>query len=46
LPPDRVADWVQAVVEAYQQQVGEPGVFRFLQLRAELVPSTIRGSGT
>lgn len=45
LPADRVADWVRAVVDAYTDQVGESGVFRFLQLRAELVPAPIRGSG-
>lgn len=38
LPADQVPIWVADVVEAYQAQVGQPGVFRFLQLHAELAP--------
>jgi trans-aconitate 2-methyltransferase len=37
LPAAEVAEWVDDVVSAYQAQAGEPGVFRFLQMRAELV---------
>jgi len=36
LAADQVPIWVADVVEAYQSQVGEPGVFRFLQLRAAM----------
>ena len=38
LPADAVADWVDDVVADYQQTVGAAGVFRFMQLRAELTP--------
>jgi trans-aconitate 2-methyltransferase len=38
LPDGQVADWVDEVVSAYQSLLGEPGVFGFLQLRAELRP--------
>jgi len=38
LPAGQIAEWVEDVVSAYQSQVGEPGVFRFLQMRAELRP--------
>lgn len=31
--------WVDEVVADYQQLVGRPGLFRFLQLRAELTPA-------
>jgi trans-aconitate 2-methyltransferase len=37
LPPPDVSAWVDDVVEAYQAEVGQPGVFRFLQMRAEAV---------
>ncbi len=37
LPSEMAAAWVDEVVDAYQA-VGEPGVFRFLQLRAEMTP--------
>ena len=37
LPPAQVAGWVDDVVDAYQAEVGEPGLFRFLQMRAELI---------
>ena len=36
LAADQVPIWVADVVKAYQGQIGEPGVFRFLQLRAEM----------
>lgn len=39
LPAADVPAFVDAVVDDYQQVVGRPGVFRFLQLRAELHPS-------
>jgi trans-aconitate 2-methyltransferase len=39
LPPADVASWVAAVVTDYEQSVGRPGLFRFLQLRAELTPA-------
>ena len=38
LPGGQVAAWVDEVVSAYQSLLGEPGVFGFLQLRAELRP--------
>ncbi len=41
---DRPA-FVDAVVERYEAVVGRPGVFRFLQLRAELQPSPASLSG-
>lgn len=37
LPPEQVAAWVDDVVDAYQAEVGAPGLFRFRQMRAELV---------
>ena len=40
LSPPEVAAWVDDVVTDYQQSVGRPGLFRFLQLRAELTPAT------
>ncbi len=36
LPADDVATWVGDVVDAYQAEVGEPGVFLFRQLRADM----------
>jgi len=39
LPPDQVTEWVNEVVTDYQELVGRAGLFRFLQLRAELAPS-------
>lgn len=39
LAPDDIADWVDEVVTDYQHSVGRPGLFRFLQLRAELTPA-------
>lgn len=39
LSPADVADWVDDVVTDYQHSVGRPGLFRFLQLRAELTPA-------
>lgn len=38
LPAGQVAAFVDAVVDRYQTVVGRPGLFRFLQLRAELRP--------
>lgn len=37
LTADRVPVWVGEVVDAYEALVGEPGVFRFLQLHADMV---------
>jgi trans-aconitate 2-methyltransferase len=34
----QIADWVNDVVSAYQDNVGAAGLFRFMQLRAELTP--------
>jgi trans-aconitate 2-methyltransferase len=39
LPADRVAPWVDEVVDAYESLTGEPGVFRFLQMHAEMTPA-------
>lgn len=39
LPAADVSAFVGAVVERYEAVVGRPGLFRFLQLRAELRPS-------
>lgn len=36
LPPAQVSAWVDDVVDAYQAEVGEPGLFRFLQLRVAM----------
>lgn len=36
LPRGDVAAWVDDVVEAYQAEVGEPGVLRFYQFRARM----------
>lgn len=38
LAAEQVPVWVGEVVAAYEAVVGDPGVFRFLQLHAELVP--------
>ena len=38
LGPERVGPWVDEVVGDYQALVGRPGLFRFMQLRAELTP--------
>jgi trans-aconitate 2-methyltransferase len=38
LPAADAAEFVDAVVDRYEAVVGRPGVFRFLQLRAELQP--------
>lgn len=39
LVPDAVSEWVDDVVTDYQQLVGGPGLFRFMQLRAEMTPA-------
>ena len=39
LPAGEVAAWVDEVVNDYEDMVGRPGLFRFLQLRAELTPA-------
>lgn len=39
LPAGELAAWVAEVVDAYQAEVGESGVFAFRQLRARMVPS-------
>jgi trans-aconitate 2-methyltransferase len=39
LPSAEVAAWVDDVVTDYQQLVGRPGLFRFMQLRAQLTPA-------
>lgn len=36
LPAGQVATWVDDVVDAYQTEVGEPGLFRFRQLRVAM----------
>ncbi|MET0866391.1 MAG: class I SAM-dependent methyltransferase [Nakamurella sp.] len=38
LNPDAVLGWVDEVVTDYQASVGTPGLFRFMQMRAELTP--------
>ncbi|MEU8001157.1 class I SAM-dependent methyltransferase [Catellatospora sp. NPDC049111] len=38
LPAEEVPAFVDAVVDEYQKVAGRPGLFRFLQLRAELRP--------
>jgi len=38
LPAAEVAQWVDDVVSAYQDTIGAAGLFRFMQLRAELTP--------
>lgn len=40
LPPDEVGSWVDEVVERYRSSIGAAGLFRFLQLHAELTPET------
>ena len=42
LTNEQIPVWVDEVVTDYQQLVGRPGLFRFMQLRAELTPT---GSG-
>jgi trans-aconitate 2-methyltransferase len=44
LPAGEVAAWVDDVVSDYQQLVGRPGLFRFMQLRAEMTPANSRRS--
>ena len=39
LPSAEVAAWVDDVVTDFQQSAGRPGLFRFMQLRAELTPA-------
>ncbi len=39
LPADQVASWVDEVVDSYTSLTGEPGVFRFLQMHAEMTPA-------
>jgi trans-aconitate 2-methyltransferase len=39
LPPEMVGPWVDEVVDDYQSLVGRPGLFRFMQLRAEMTPA-------
>jgi trans-aconitate 2-methyltransferase len=41
LAPVDVRAWVDDVVDRYQDVVGSPGLFRFLQLFAEMVPATV-----
>jgi trans-aconitate 2-methyltransferase len=38
LAPERVGPWVDEVVDDYQALVGRPGLFRFMQMRAEMTP--------
>ncbi|MET0965477.1 MAG: methyltransferase domain-containing protein [Nakamurella sp.] len=40
LAADEVAQWVDDVVTAYQDTVGAAGLFRFMQMRAELTTRT------
>ena len=42
LTKEQIPVWVEEVVTEYQQLVGRPGLFRFMQMRAELTPT---GSG-
>ena len=39
LRPDSVGRWVDDVVTDYQELIGRPGLFRFMQLRAEMTPA-------
>ena len=39
LDPAQVTDFVESLVDRYEAVVGQPGLFRFMQLRAELAPS-------
>ena len=39
LTNEQIPVWVDEVVADYQQLVGRPGLFRFMQLRAELTPT-------
>jgi trans-aconitate 2-methyltransferase len=43
LPDTDLPAFVDAVVDRYERVVGRPGVFRFLQLRAELRPGPVSG---
>jgi len=43
LPPEAVGEWVDQVVDAYQAEIGESGVLRFVQLRAALRATTGHG---
>ncbi len=38
LPAELVGDWVDRVVADYESTISYPGLLRFLQLRAELIP--------
>ncbi len=40
LSADDVGAWVDEVVQAYEPIAGGPGEFRFLQLHAEMTPTT------
>jgi trans-aconitate 2-methyltransferase len=42
LPAGAATGFVEAVVDAYEQVTSEPGVFKFMQLRAELASSQHR----
>ena len=39
LSPGEAANWVHEVVGEYQSMVGHAGLFRFMQLRAEMTPN-------
>ncbi len=39
LDPDSIVAWVDEVVDGYQSLIGRPGLFRFMQLRAEMTPA-------
>jgi trans-aconitate 2-methyltransferase len=39
LEADSVGAWVDEVVDDYQSLIGRPGLFRFMQLRAEMTPA-------
>jgi trans-aconitate 2-methyltransferase len=39
LQGDDVSAWVEEVVSDYERLVGRPGLFRFMQLRAEMAPT-------
>jgi len=38
LAPDSIVAWVDEVVDGYQSMIGRPGLFRFMQLGAEMTP--------
>jgi trans-aconitate 2-methyltransferase len=42
LSPADVTAWVDDVVDQYEKVAGQPGLFRFMQLVAELTPSSAR----